>query len=121
MNGSFAELADAYFDGSLDEAQAERLLGYLRESPAAATHLRALAAVDAGLRGLAGQRAAPAAIRRGVLARLAATGRSRDFRAAVERQLAVAAPVRRRRAMRGRRPGWATGVRALAAALETMA
>jgi ferric-dicitrate binding protein FerR (iron transport regulator) len=90
MNDAFAALAAAYLDGSLDEAQSERLLAYLHESPAAAEHLRATAAIDSGLRQLAAHGSTAQDFRRSVLARIQAHGSSRPFRAAVERRIAEA-------------------------------
>ncbi len=90
MNDAFAALAAAYLDGSLDQAQSERLLAYLKESPAASGHLRSSAAIDSGLRQLAGHGSSAADFRRSVLARIQARGTSRPFRAAVERRIAEA-------------------------------
>jgi hypothetical protein len=90
MNDAFASLAAAYLDGSLDEEQSERLLAYLRESPAAVEHLRATAVIDSGLRQLAGLGSPAQDFRRSVLARIHARGASRPFRVAVERRIAEA-------------------------------
>ncbi len=90
MNDAFAALAAGYLDGSLSEAQSEALLAYLTESPAAAEHLRATAAIDSGLRQLAGHGSTAQDFRRSVLARVQARGASRPFRAAVERRIAEA-------------------------------
>jgi FecR protein len=92
VSDTFALLADAYLDDALDEAQAERLLTYLRDSPAAREHLQALAAIDHGLRGMAGNTTADAAARLAVLARIRSSGSSKRFRLAVEQQLTSQSP-----------------------------
>ncbi len=116
MNEAFAELADAYLEGALDEQQAERLLAYLRDSPAATEHLQALAAIDAGLRQIVGPRRDALACRRGVLARIHALGRERPLRAAVERRIAESLRTPRRGARAQRRRRFAPGARWLAGA-----
>jgi ferric-dicitrate binding protein FerR (iron transport regulator) len=125
-NDAFAVLADAYLDGSLDEEQAARLLAWLRASPAAATHLRAVAAIDLGLRGQAGRLIDAATARRGVQARILATGGGQPFRAAVERRIAESLGTQgsRRHRLRHRwrsRAGWPVAGRLAAAAIVLVA
>ncbi len=101
MTPSFAELADAYVDGALDEPQAERLLGYLSDSPGALRHLRALAVIDLDLRAMAGNEDDNAtAFRRQILARIHANRSGRHFRAEVERRITAGKVRPRRRRLR---------------------